>query len=92
MLPVIWLGSALDDLGQITGYIADFNPQAASRLNAKLHDDAQALGQAMVQYRRGRVSGTHEFVSHPNYVIIYRRTLAAVEILNVLHTRQEYPK
>jgi toxin ParE1/3/4 len=46
----------------------------------------------MIHYRRGRVAGTHEFVSHPNYVIVYRRTLTAIEILNVAHSRQEYPK
>jgi plasmid stabilization system protein ParE len=40
----------------------------------------------------GRVAGTHEFVSHPNYIIVYRRTLIAVEILNIVHSRQQYPK
>jgi toxin ParE1/3/4 len=92
MLPVNWLPSALDDLGQITEYIAEKSPQPARRLNAKIQGDAQSLGQDMVHFRRGRVPGTHEFVSHPNYVIVYRRTLLAVEILNVLHTRQAYPK
>jgi plasmid stabilization system protein ParE len=26
------------------------------------------------------------------YVLVYRRTLDAIEILNVLHSRQQYPK
>jgi len=42
-------------------------------------------------HRRGRVAGTHEFVSHPNYVLVYRRTLELVEVLSVVHARQQYP-
>ena len=32
-----------------------------------------------------------QFVSHPNYILIYRVTTVAVEILNVVHSRQQYP-
>ena len=53
---------------------------------------ATVLGQHHIQYRVGKVAGTHEFVSHPNYVIVYRRTLIAIEILNVVHSRQQYPR
>jgi toxin ParE1/3/4 len=49
------------------------------------------LGILPVQYRRGRVAGTHELVSHPNYILVYRHTVLAIEILNVLHARQQYP-
>jgi len=28
---------------------------------------------------------------HPNYVVIYRVTISAIEIINVLHSRQQYP-
>ena len=92
MLSIVWLESALVDLSRITEYIADRNPTAAYQLNDKLRDDAALLGQPHLQYRAGRVVGTHEFVSHPNYIIVYRRTLIAIEILNVVHSRQQYPK
>jgi toxin ParE1/3/4 len=91
MLPVVWLDSALVDLSNITEYIADKDPRAAYRLNSRLRDDAENLGQLMTQYRCGRVAGTHEMVSHPNYLLVYRQTLIAIEILNVVHTRQNYP-
>jgi toxin ParE1/3/4 len=91
MLPVVWLDSALEDLSSITEYIADKNAKAAYQLNDNLRDDAELLGQPMVHYRLGRVAGTHEFVSHPNYIIVYRRTLIAIEILNIVHSRQLYP-
>ncbi len=92
MLPIVWLDSALDDLSRITAYIADINPTAAYRLNERLRDDVDVLRQAQVQFRSGRVAGTHEFVSHPNFIIVYRRTLIAIEILNIVHSRQQYPK
>ena len=91
MLPVVWLESALQDIARITEYIADSSPSAAYKLNAKLRDDAQILAQTIVHFRHGRVAGTHEFVSHPNYILVYRRSLIAVEILSVVHSRQEYP-
>ena len=91
MLPVIWLESALDDVVRITQYIAQRNPQAARNLSQRLIEDAETLGAQSIYYRQGRVAGTHEYVSHPNYIIVYRRTLASVEVLSVLHSRQEYP-
>ena len=91
MLPVIWLESALEDLARITQYIAERNPQAAQNLSQRLIEDAECLGSIPIYYRQGRVAGTHEYVSHPNYIIVYRRSLASVDVLGVLHSRQEYP-
>jgi toxin ParE1/3/4 len=91
MLPVVWLDSAVEDLGSIVAFIAEVNLQAADRLAAQLIEDADNLGVLPAQYRRGRVAGTHEFVSHPNYVLVYRRTLTVIEVLNVIHARQQYP-
>lgn len=42
-------------------------------------------------YRPGREPGTREAVVHPNYIMIYRVTTEAVEIVNILHARQRYP-
>jgi len=42
-------------------------------------------------FRRGRRPNTREAVVHPNYILIYRVGAEAIEILAVLHTRQEYP-
>lgn len=91
MLPVVWLDSALHDLQTITEFIAESNPVAAQQLVDRLIEDADSLGVFPAQYRRGRVAGTHELVSHPNYILIYRHTVLAIEILNVVHARQQYP-
>jgi len=37
------------------------------------------------------VADTRELLAHPNYWIIYRVTISAVEIVDILHTRREYP-
>lgn len=42
-------------------------------------------------FRPGRVPGTREVVAHPNYVVVYQVTETQVEVLAVLHTRQDYP-
>lgn len=42
-------------------------------------------------FRAGRVSGTREIVIHPNYVVVYKVADEHVEIVRVLHTRQQYP-
>ena len=91
MLPVVWLNSALQDLQAITEFIAESNPAAAQHLVNRLIEDADSLGALPAQYRRGRIAGTHEFVSHPNYILVYRHAVLAIEILNVVHARQQYP-
>jgi toxin ParE1/3/4 len=91
MLPVVWLEPALLDLTAITEYIADRNPAAAIKLNYRLQEDAELLGELPALFRRGPVPGTRQFVSHPNYILIYRVTTVAVEVLNVVHSRQQYP-
>jgi len=42
-------------------------------------------------YRFGRVPGTRELIAHPNYILVYRVAADAVEVVNVLHARQQYP-
>ncbi len=92
MLKVLWLESALEDLSVIAEFIAERDARAARRLVARLIDDADALAVLPAQYRRGRVAGTHELVSHPNYILVYRYTVDSIEILSVLHARQQYPR
>ena len=42
-------------------------------------------------YRVGRASGTREAIINPNYILVYRVTADTVEIVNLMHTRQQYP-
>ncbi|MBI6794982.1 type II toxin-antitoxin system RelE/ParE family toxin [Pseudomonas syringae] len=91
MLPVVWLSPALDDLREIATYIAWENPGAARRLKKLLQDAIEPVAEHPYLYRSGRVPGTRELVAHPNYVLVYRVTLERIEVVNVIHARQEYP-
>lgn len=91
MLTLIWRESARDDARAIFNYIAERNVAAAERLLAAIELCAEGLTDRPFMYRPGRVEGTREAVVHPNYILVYRVTADAVEIVNVVHARQEYP-
>lgn len=91
MLPVTWSASALDNLTDIVTYIAERNPLAADRLQQLIEAAIVPAAEHPYIYRSGRVPGTREIVVHPNYVLVYRIKVEAVEVLAVLHARQEYP-
>ncbi|KQM49738.1 addiction module antitoxin [Pseudomonas sp. Leaf15] len=87
---VEWRPEARAELRAILNYIVEHNVAAASLLNEAIEAATTALLQHPYLYRLGRVSGTREIVVHPNYLVIYRIT-DWIEILTVLHARQEYP-
>lgn len=91
MLNLIWRAAALDDLTAIIDYIAERDLAVALRLQAMIEGCAERLPDHPFMYRSGRVSGTREAVVHPNYILIYRVTEFAVEIVSVVHARQQYP-
>jgi toxin ParE1/3/4 len=91
MLPVVWLDDAIAYLANIINFIAGENPSAARRLKTRLEATPLPLSEHPYLYPVGRVSGTRELVPHPNYVIVYRVTSVRIEVVNVLHARQEYP-
>ena len=91
MLELNWSDEALDDLAEIVAYIADRNEGAARRLRALITEAADRLPSNPTIYRPGRIDGTREVIVHSNYIIVYRVTLTAVDIVAVLHARQQYP-
>lgn len=88
---IVWLETASQDLDEILGYIEDRNLLAALNLQEAIENAVSQLPFHPYLYRLGRVSGTRELVVHPNYLVIYRVSVSAIEIINVLHTRQKYP-
>jgi addiction module RelE/StbE family toxin len=91
VLNLVWRASALDDLEYIIGYIAERDRTAAERLLSAIEAAAVRLPEHPFMNRPGRVPGTREAVVHPNYILIYHVTNAAVEIISLVHARQEYP-
>jgi toxin ParE1/3/4 len=88
---LVWRNNALDDLETIISFIAKRNLPAATRLQAMIEGCVERLPLNPYMYRTGRVVGTREAVVHPNYILIYRVGIETVEIVNVVHARQDYP-
>ena len=87
---VEWRPLARAQLSEILEYISDRHLVAASELYKNIEAAISALPQHPYLYRFGRVPGTREIVVHPNYLVVYRVT-NRIEIVTVLHARQEYP-
>jgi len=90
VLPVEWSDEAQLDLVEIQGYIEQFDASAALALRETIEAGVVQLPLMPFLHRHGRVPGTREYVAHPNYIVVYR-VGATIEILRVLHARQEYP-
>lgn len=86
---VDWRPQALADLWEILEYIDERNPKAADALQADIEKATSALPEHPYLCRLGRVHATREIIVHPNYLVVYRVT-DRIEIVSVLHTRQEY--
>lgn len=91
MMTLVWRESARQELRQIFSYIADRDLAAAERLGAAIEACAERLPEHPFLYRPGRAPGTREAVVHPNYILIYRVGTGAVEIVSLVHARQQYP-
>jgi toxin ParE1/3/4 len=87
---VEWRPEARAELLQILNYIGDRHVVAASDLGQAIEMVTSVLPEHPYLYRFGRVPGTREIVVHPNYLVVYRVT-DRIEIVSVLHARQEYP-
>jgi toxin ParE1/3/4 len=92
MLPVVWRKQARIELLEIIRYIANEAPPAARRIKERLESSVLPLSEHPYLYRSGRVPGTREIVAHPNYVVVYRIAADCIEVVGVLHARQEYPE
>ncbi|PMS21177.1 plasmid stabilization protein ParE [Trinickia dabaoshanensis] len=93
MLPIQWHPDARNDLVEIVGFIAKENPSAARRIYVLIDAATASLAKHPYLFRQSeRVPGTRELVAHPNYVVFYRVHPGNIEILSVVHARQQYPE
>ncbi|WP_420145229.1 type II toxin-antitoxin system RelE/ParE family toxin [Sphingobium sp.] len=91
MLPLVWHDEALDDLESIVDFIETQNPPAADRIGTAIRHVGDSLPNHPYMHRPGRVPGTREAIVTPNYILVYRVGIDAIEILAIKHTRQQYP-
>lgn len=90
-MKLAWTWEALADRRAIFTYIEARNLQAAVALDNLIAENTDLLVAHPESGRPGRVEGTRELVTHPNYVVIYDLGDDTVRILRVLHTAQQWP-
>lgn len=92
MLPIFWLETADADLAAITDYIGARNINAAEGMWHRLRSCVLPLSAHPYLYPiSDRAPGLREIVAHPNYIVLYRVAAERIEIVNVVHARQQYP-
>jgi len=93
MLPVVWLESAAANLTAIIDYIGERDIRAAERMWHRLRSSVLPLSEHPYLYPiSARIPGLREVVAHPNYIVLYRVASDRVEVVNIVHARQQYPK
>ena len=86
-----WLSSALRELDRHYEYIRQENPRAARRVFTQIRSAACNLGRFPESGRVGQIDSTREVtVSGLPYLVVYRLTGGAVEILRVVHTSMNW--
>ena len=91
MQTVRWSEEAIFDLVDILDYIEQRNAAAAQALKAAVVQSAENLPHMPYLFRPGRVADTRELVVHPNYIVVYQVGTDVIDVLRVLHSRQQYP-
>ncbi|MDK9720933.1 MAG: type II toxin-antitoxin system RelE/ParE family toxin [Rhodospirillales bacterium] len=88
-----WTRPALDDLQEIHAYLAERNPQAAINEIRLVRAQTQNLVTHPNIGRQGRIAGTRELaVAGSSFVIAYRVTKTAIDILAVRHGARAWPE
>ncbi len=89
---VVWRRQALADLRALREFIARNNPPAAARTAARVRQVVAQLATLPYQGRAGRDPSTRELiVTGTPYLVIYHVHQGTVEVLRVLHGRQQWP-
>lgn len=86
MLPVVRTDRAEADLEEILDYIEDRNPAAAERLAEAIDRRCESLGRSPGSGRmRDELAPGMRSVVVEKYVVFYRVTPSAVEVIRILH-------
>lgn len=88
---LVWRPEAHDDRDRIMESISQDNPEAAANLDEMFESKGEIARQRPTLYKKGRVEGTREIVASSNYVIVYTLKDDCVEVLRIMHARQQWP-
>ncbi|RQS68132.1 type II toxin-antitoxin system RelE/ParE family toxin [Burkholderia sp. Bp8963] len=88
---VEWTATAILNLADILDRMQAESPQGAGAFAAEIEAKASHIASNPKLYRVGRVRGTRECVVTENYLLVYRVVGGVAQILNVVHTRRQWP-
>ena len=92
VLPIEWKASAEAELLEILAYISDRNELAAERLYQRIQQDLEHASEHPYLFKPSlRIPGAREIVNHPNYSVLYRVTSICIQVVNVVHSRRQFP-
>jgi len=92
MLPVVWLPDAIEAAEKIVDYIGERNPAAAQKIRDAFVASTEFAAHHPYMYRRSqRILGAREISVHP-YRVLYRVTATRLEVVVVVHVRQDFPR
>ncbi|MGN4048683.1 type II toxin-antitoxin system RelE/ParE family toxin [Pseudomonas sp. SM4] len=90
-MKLVWRPEAHDDRDRIMDRISQDNPVAAADLDEIFESKGEVARQRPTLYRRGKVEGTREIVAASNYIIVYMIKDECVQVLRIMHARQQWP-
>lgn len=91
MLNLNWEADALLQYEVLIQFVRDRNQPAAEALARRIDESVERACHFPEVGRPGRIVGTRELIVHPNYIVVYRITETAIDVLRLLHARQLYP-
>jgi toxin ParE1/3/4 len=92
VLTIEWRASGGADLMDILDYIGERNYLAALRLNDAIDHALEQVSEHPYLFKKSdRKPGMREIVAHPNYIVYYQVTASCIEVVNVVHTRRQFP-
>ena len=91
MAEVVWSLGASAQREAIFDYIESKDPNAAAKMDQLFAEAAERLGKFPMIGRPGKITGTREFIPHPNYRLVYETAGDRVFILTLVHVARRWP-
>lgn len=89
-LPVAFRSQALDDLRQISDFIAEHDPEAADRVVRRIHRVIFGTIARLPECGRKSEGGAREFlVPGSPYLVIYLASRDCIDVVAVFHTSRD---
>jgi plasmid stabilization system protein ParE len=89
--PIIWADEAREIFLEYLFFISEKDQGAAERLFEQVERSLEPVAYFPYSGRPGRVPGTREIVSHPNYIAIYEVHDDFIEVVDFTHAKKLYP-